>query len=193
MKPVSTDRESQDREIWRRFRYHSRTFSLAALFLPRRIRMPVAILYLFCRSVDEIADSVVLEHGQQEALARLDGVRDHLDATIRGRPPSATLWTRLLEVNEEFPLNEAPMHELIEGARWDLEGRGIENEQDLVRYSDLVGGSIGAMMLPLLGLRGDESVEARARDMGIGMQISNIVRDVGEDLRVLKRSYLPRT
>jgi phytoene synthase len=187
------DRDAESQEIWRRFRHHSRTFSLAALFLPQRIRMPVATLYLFCRSVDEIADRVVLDRGHVEALAQLEGIQRDLAATMDRRAPGTTLWRRLSEVHFEFELNPKPMHELIDGARWDLEGRGIEDEQDLIRYSDLVGGSIGAMMLPLLGLAGDSRIEKRARDLGIGMQITNIVRDVGEDLRVLGRSYLPQS
>ncbi len=183
----------ENRLIWKQFRYHSKTFSLATLFLPRHIRTPVATLYMFCRMVDEIADRVAPEEGAEAALDRLRETEKNLNATIAGQPPDGLLWRRLAEVDQEFDLESGPMEELIAGARWDLEGRPILDESDLVRYSNLVGGSIGAMMLPLLGDLDAGETDRRARDLGIGMQITNIVRDVGEDLRVLSRSYIPLT
>ncbi|MDX1741326.1 MAG: phytoene/squalene synthase family protein, partial [Rhodothermales bacterium] len=122
---------------------------------------------------------------------RLDQIQTELDHTLSGRPPDQLLWTRLAEVHSVFTLQRGPMDELIDGARWDLSGRSVESEEDLVHYSNLVGGSIGAMMLPLLGLSADTRVQQQARDLGIGMQITNILRDVGEDLHTLNRSYLP--
>ena len=85
------------------------------------------------------------------------------------------------------------MHELLDGARWDLDGRPIRDTADLLAYCDLVAGSVGAMMLPLLvddpAPRGD--LVAPARALGRAMQITNILRDVGEDRDRLGRVYLP--
>jgi phytoene synthase len=182
-----------DRRLWQSFRHHSRTFSFAARLLPRPMRVPVATLYLFCRSVDTLADERQAEIGADAALRELDELRVRLDATLAGAPPPAPLWQRMAAIDRDIGLNAPPLHQLIEGARWDLEGRGIATEADLLHYSDLVGGCVGAMMLPFLTRRkGDvAALDGPARALGVAMQITNILRDVGEDARLLGRVYLP--
>lgn len=186
-------RADENQWIWESFQYHSRTFSLAARFLPRPVQMPIATLYLFCRRVDSIADQRVQEVGPERALDEVADVRTRLNETLAGRPPTdEILWRRLAEVHERYGLDREPLEELIEGAVWDLEDRPVESEEDLISYSNLVGGSVGAMMLPFLS--DDEAygdLESSARELGIAMQITNIVRDVGEDIDELDRVYLP--
>jgi phytoene synthase len=79
---------------------------------------------------------------------------------------------------------------LLEGLAWDAEGRAYETLHDLQAYAARVAGAVGAMMAVLMGAR-DEHVLARACDLGVAMQLSNIARDVGEDAR-MGRVYLPR-
>lgn len=185
-------RADADQRIWEAFQHHSRTFSFAARLLPRRVQLPVATLYMFCRRVDTIADERVLEVGREAALAEVETVRRRLLSTLSGQPADALLWRRLADVHERYPLDEEPLLELIEGARWDLEDRPVATLEDLVDYSNLVGGSVGAMMLPfLVGDDRHPTLEPAARTLGIAMQITNIVRDVGEDARTLERIYLP--
>ena len=186
-------RADENQWIWDSFRYHSRTFSLAARFLPRTVQMPIATLYLFCRRVDSIADQRVLEVGPDAALDEVHSVRRHLNDTLSGAPPAdELLWRRLGEVHEQYDLDPAPLYELIDGARWDLNGRPIDTLDDLVDYSNLVGGSVGAMMLPFLAdTDRHDDLEPAARQLGIAMQLTNIVRDVGEDIADLDRVYLP--
>jgi phytoene synthase len=194
MPTLSLDtRTDEDEWIWESFRYHSRTFSLAAYLLPRSVQMSVATLYLYCRRVDSIADQRVLEVGRERALREVKQVRERLDSTLAGQPPSNTvLWDRLAEVNEHNSLPREPMYELIQGALWDLNGRPISSKEDLIDYSNLVGGSVGAMMLPFLAPSDQhDALEYLARQLGIAMQITNIVRDVGEDIDELDRVYLP--
>lgn len=194
MPTLSLDsRPDEDQWIWESFRYHSRTFSLAAYLLPSSVQMSVATLYLYCRRVDSIADQRVLEVGREQALHEVTQIRDRLDRTLAGHPPADTvLWRRLAEIHEQSSLPRGPMNELIEGALWDLNGRSVVSKADLIEYSNLVGGSVGAMMLPFLAApeRHDE-LERAARKLGIAMQITNIVRDVGEDIDELDRVYLP--
>ena len=184
-----------NRFLWDSFYQHSRTFSLAARLLPRSVQLPVATLYLFCRTVDTLADERVREIGAEAARDELDGLRQKLTDTLQGHPPDMLLWRRLARVHERFELAPGPLHELLDGAAWDLEGRPIRDRADLIAYADFVGGSVGAMMLPFLGVEraNRAALECRARALGIGMQITNIVRDVGEDLRRLDRVYLPAT
>ena len=157
--------------------------------------MPIATLYLFCRTVDSIADRRVVEIGPARALDEIEALKNKLNATFCGRPPEAFLWQRLYQIHDRFALHPDPLYELIDGAVWDLKGRAIETRQDLIDYSNLVGGSIGAMVLPfLLENRSDfDHAEPAARALGIAMQITNITRDVGEDVQRLNRTYLPRT
>lgn len=190
--PTRPAHVADDRHAWRAFRYHSRTFSMAARLLPREVQLPIATLYLFCRRVDTIADQRVLKVGAEAALAETDAIHRQLDATLAGRPPDDFLWQRLHAVHQRYDLAPAPLYELLDGARWDLRGETVDTLDDLIHYSNLVGGSVGAMMLPfLLDACDREALDEPARALGIGMQITNILRDVGEDLRQLDRVYLP--
>jgi phytoene synthase len=185
--------EDGDRRVWQEFRKHSRTFSFAARFLPRAVRLPVATLYLYCRTVDTIADERPAAVGYEGALGELYAAREALARTLAGDPPEGVLWPRLARVHERFGLSETALYELIEGAEWDLTGKTVETYADLVRYCDLVGGCVGAMMLPFLAKDPADAprLDAPARELGIAMQLTNITRDVGEDLIALERCYLP--
>ena len=186
-------RSDEDQWIWESFQYHSRTFSLAARLLPSTVQMPVATLYLFCRHIDTIADHRVKEVGADRAADEVHTARHRLDATLNGHPPDdELLWRRLAEVHADYRLRPEPLYELIDGALWDLNGREVHTLDDLVDYSNLVGGSVGAMMLPFLAPNERfDTLESPARHLGIAMQITNIVRDVGEDAQQLGRLYLP--
>ena len=189
---------AEDRYLRQAFRHHSRTFSLATRLLPRPERLPVAVLYLYCRTVDTLADARAFEIGAARALAEVDRMEADLDATLAGRPPAqgrnALLWRRLAEVHRAYGLGPAPLRQLLDGARWDLRGTPIATRADLLAYSDLVAGSVGAAMLPfLVRERGDiDRLDGSARALGNAMQITNILRDVGEDWRDLGRVYLPQ-
>lgn len=182
-----------DQTVWDDFRAHSRTFSLATRLLPREVQLPVATLYLYCRTVDTVADVLAPAEGAEAARAELAEVEHALGRTLALDPPPGALWPRLARVHERFGLSEAALRELLDGARWDVDGRAVETDADLVRYSDLVGGCVGAMMLPFLAAPGQDraALDGSARALGIGMQIANIVRDVGEDRDTLGRVYLP--
>lgn len=192
-------RKAEDRYLRRAFRHHSRTFSLATRLLPRAERLPVAVLYLYCRTVDTLADDRVYEIGTACALAELDQMRSALDATLAGRPPSTgrntLLWRRLAEVHETYGLRPSPLRQLLDGAGWDLSDQPVQTRADLLAYSDLVAGSVGAaMLLFLVRQRADiDRLDGPARALGNAMQITNILRDVGEDWRDLGRAYLPQT
>jgi len=193
MPPTLPPRIETDQHVWEAFRYHSRTFSMAARLLPRHVQMPIATLYLFCRRVDELADHEVLTIGVDAALEETDLLRHKLDRTLNGYPPDAFLWQQLASVHEEFALVPDALFELLDGAEWDLRERVVHTRDDLIHYSNLVGGSVGVMMLPFLvrDRRHVEQLEPSARNMGIAMQLTNILRDVGEDLHTLQRVYLP--
>ena len=194
--PTGASPREEDRYLRTAFRYHSRTFSLATRLLPKPVRLPVATLYLYCRTVDELADSRALVVGTEQALREADQLERNLDAALAGQPPdgpNALLWRRLAAVHADFGLRPGPLHELIDGARWDLHETPVETWEDLLAYANLVAGSVGAMMLPFLArARADyEALDTPARALGNAMQLTNIARDVGEDWQELRRTYLP--
>ena len=191
--PDGASRRAEDRYLRRAFRHHSRTFSLATRLLPRRERLPVAVLYLYCRTVDTLADERAAVIGADRARAELDRIGAGVEGTLAGRPPPGLLWRRLAEVHDAYRLPARPLRQLLDGARWDLDARPVDSLDDLLAYADLVAGSVGAAMLPFLVRRdGDrQPLDAPARALGNAMQITNILRDVGEDWRDLGRTYLP--
>ena len=96
----------------------------------------------------------------------------------------------LAAVVRQFAIPRALLEALLEGFEWDAEGRRYDTLDDLHAYAARVAGSVGAMMALLMGVRSPDAV-ARACDLGVAMQLSNIARDVGEDARN-GRLYLPR-
>lgn len=86
------------------------------------------------------------------------------------------------------------MLEQIDGQRSDIDFKIIENKDDLIVYCKKVAGTVGLMLAPMLrGDKADERYELICEDLGIAMQITNILRDIGEDLRNRNRIYIPQT
>ena len=161
----------------------SRTFFLASLFLPRRVREPASALYTFCRIAD---DEIDVHGGRLLALARL---HERLDRAYSGRPDSTPLDRAFTEVVNRFEIPRTLPEALLEGLEWDAKGRRYEDLSGLNAYAARVAGSVGAMMARLMGVRCPD-VLASACNLGVAMQLSNIARDVGEDARA-GRIYLP--
>lgn len=161
----------------------SRTFLAASLLLPRRVREPACALYAFCRMADDAVD------GSSDARAAVARVRERLDRACQGRPQAAPADRALAAVVQRFAIPPLLLQALLEGFEWDALGRRYETLEDVLDYAARVAGTVGAMMALLMGARSAEAV-ARACDLGVAMQLSNIARDVGEDAR-MGRLYLP--
>ena len=160
----------------------SRSFALASLFLPARVRAPATALYAFCRAAD---DAIDLSDDQASALHTL---RARLDAIYAGRPEDA-VDRAFAAVVEDFALPRALPEALLEGFAWDVETRRYEDLPSLIGYAMRVAGTVGVMMALLMGTR-DPAMLSSACDLGCAMQLTNIARDVGEDARA-GRLYLP--
>ncbi len=161
----------------------SRSFDAAARLLPARVHEPASALYAFCRVADDLID---------EAGVGLDVLRARVDAVYAGRVPPGVEFApdrALARVVREYGLPRALLDALLEGFAWDTAGRRYRTLAELEDYAARVAGTVGAMMAVLMGATGAEAV-ARACDLGVAMQLSNIARDVGEDARA-GRLYLP--
>jgi phytoene synthase len=162
----------------------SKTFFAASRVLPGRVRAPAAALYAFCRVAD---DAIDLSDDHDAALADL---RRRLDAVYAGAPGEALADRALACVVRSARIPRALLDALLEGFAWDNAGRHYETIEDVHDYGARVAGTVGAMMSLVMGTRGERAL-ARACELGVAMQLTNIARDVGEDARN-GRLYLPR-
>ncbi len=162
----------------------SRTFYAASYLLPRRIREPASALYAFCRLADDVIDV------GGDGVAGLDELQDRLSRAYAGKPRDIPADRAFAVTVEQFDIPRALPEALLEGFAWDASGRTYEDLAGLQAYAARVAGTVGAMMALLMGARTGEDL-ARATDLGIAMQLTNIARDVGEDARN-GRLYLPR-
>ncbi len=164
-------------------RENSRTFFAASLLLPKAVREPSLALYAFCRVADDAVDLQADKHG---AVADLT---DRLTRLYDGQPGAASADRAFADVATRFAIPREIPQALIEGFAWDAEFRRYETLNDLYDYAVRVAGTVGVMMALLMGAR-SASALARACDLGVAMQLSNIARDVGEDA-IEKRLFLP--
>lgn len=162
----------------------SKTFRFASWFLAPDRRADAALLYRFCRHVDDVADESEDAEAARAGLARLV---DELTGKVHARPLIAETLT--LFQRRAIPVQHAL--DLIEGVTSDLGTVRVRDDAELVRYAYRVAGTVGLMMCGVLGVT-DPDALAHAIDLGVGMQLTNICRDVAEDAR-LGRVYLPAT
>jgi phytoene synthase len=153
--------------------------------LPVRVREPATVLYAFCRVADDAVDAT-----PGATLATVDALRARLDAVYSGRPAESPVDRALSAVVAAHAVPRGLLDALLEGLAWDATGRSYETLDDLYAYAARVAGTVGAMMTVLMGRRAPE-VLARACDLGVAMQLTNVARDVGEDA-ARGRLYLPR-
>jgi phytoene synthase len=161
----------------------SRTFFLASLALPRGVREDATALYAFCRLADDAIDR------EPQPAAALAQLRERLARIYQGQPLAIPADRAFAAVAARCHIPRALPEALLEGFEWDASARRYDDLAGVCAYSARVAGTVGAMMAMIMGVR-DPDVAARACDLGVAMQLTNIARDVGEDARA-GRLYLP--
>lgn len=166
-------------------RQASKTFYWSSLFLPRPKRLAAWAIYAFCRSVDDIADT---PDKTTDPKRELEVWRDHLRRVYQGevRHPIMHAWHDMLD-HYDVPLQ--PALDLIDGVQTDLDAVRFTTFEELHRYCYRVAGTVGLLMAPVLGYQSPEALPCAVK-LGVAMQLTNILRDVGEDAN-LGRIYLP--
>ncbi|MEM9057840.1 MAG: phytoene/squalene synthase family protein [Pseudomonadota bacterium] len=164
-------------------RVGSQSFYAASMILPRDVRLPASVLYAFCRIADDAVDK---DGGTSAAVADL---RARLAEIYGGTPRDSAADRAMVAVVTEYGIPKTLLEALIEGFEWDVAGRRYATLAELYDYAARVAGTVGAMMAMVMGVRAPD-VLARACDLGVAMQLTNIARDVGEDARA-GRLYLP--
>ncbi|MFK7791908.1 MAG: phytoene/squalene synthase family protein [Devosiaceae bacterium] len=165
-------------------RQGSKSFYAASLLLPRRIRTPAYALYAFCRLSDDAVDAV---DAPKDAV---DQLRERLNLAYDEKPKNIPADRAFAEMVQQFQMPRELPEALLEGLEWDSQGWSPQTLSDTYAYSARVAAAVGAMMTVLMGGR-DADTMARACDLGVAMQLTNIARDVGEDARN-GRTYIPR-
>lgn len=161
----------------------SRSFYAASLVLPRTMRDAATALYAFCRLADDAID------GGDDPARELTVLNARLDRVYSDQPIDHAADRAFASIVARHDIPRALPQALLEGFAWDAVGKRYETLEELCGYAARVAGTVGVMMTLLMGRR-DAAVLARASDLGVAMQLTNIARDVGEDARA-GRLYLP--
>ncbi|MGA9116954.1 MAG: phytoene/squalene synthase family protein [Bacteroidota bacterium] len=167
-------------------RRHARSFYFASRVLPRGKREAAYAVYAFCREADNAADTPGAG-SRQERKRLLAGLRERLGDMYRDAPGCA--FPALAEAVRTYGIPREHLEELLTGVEMDLEGARYKTFEELELYCHRVASVVGLVMACIFGAPGAKSAP-HAAAMGTAMQLTNILRDVGEDLR-MKRIYLP--
>ena len=180
----------------------ARNFAYGIRLLPPPKRRAMAALYAMARRIDDVGDGDWPHDRKLAALADLHSAIDALEAGETTDPADPVL-AALTHAAAHYPIPVAALHEIIEGCELDVRGETYATMDDTVRYCRLVAGSVGRLSLGVFGTRparprdgsGQGTEQARpvadlADDLGVALQLTNMLRDIAEDHR-MGRIYLP--
>ena len=172
---------------------NGRSFYWASRLLGRQIATDAAELYSLCRLLDDIADGDIDELEPKAGKQRLRHIRRQLTQIDAGEiidlPDPALLQYMPVMKRRQIPI--MPLVHLLDGLLLDQSTMLVKDEAELVAYAYHVAGAVGLLMCPVLGCK-NRTAFRFAVDMGIGMQLTNIARDILEDARMGRR-YLPES
>ena len=162
------------------------SFYYSFRFLPAEKRRAITALYAFCREVDDVVDE---SEDAQQAAAQLDEWRDEIAAVFDGRPQHP-VGIALKEVAPRFGLPREQLLEIIDGMAMDLEQNRYKDFGELRLYCYRVASVVGLLSAEIFGYQ-DRQTLKYAHELGLAFQMTNIIRDVGEDAQ-RNRIYLPQ-
>ncbi len=165
-------------------RHGSRSFHAASHLLPTHLREGATALYGFCREADDAIDQTA------EPLRALETLQKRLRCLHAGEPFDIASDRAFAAVVRRYAIPHEIPAALLEGFAWDAENRRYPDFPALLAYAARVAGTVGVMMARVMGVD-EPRLLARASDLGVAMQLTNIARDVGEDARA-GRLYLPQ-
>jgi phytoene synthase len=161
------------------------SFYYSFMFLPPEQRRAITALYAFCREVDDTVDEV---GDPSVARARLDWWRAELRATFAGSPQHP-VTSALAPHLARFGIDAARLNEIVDGMQMDLEQNRYLDFEGLRLYCHRVAGVVGTLSAGIFS-DGRQDCAAYAESLGLALQLTNIIRDVGDDAR-RGRIYLP--
>jgi phytoene synthase len=159
-------------------------FSLSFLFLPKTQRESITAFYAFSRVVDDAVD----EHDAAEAARLMDFWKEEVRLAYEGIPTHPVTQS-LQKTIQRFQIPRKYLDLLVEGCAWDLTKTRYQSYDELYQYCYRVAGCIGLTCMKIFEQEGPEAEQA-AEELGVALQLTNILRDVGEDAK-RGRLYLP--
>ncbi|MEN6458878.1 MAG: squalene/phytoene synthase family protein [Thermoguttaceae bacterium] len=172
------------------------SFHAGFLLLPRSQRKAMWALYAFMRHTDDLADNPLEAPSRRESLDRWRseleealGGNAHVVADETPGSPGDLILPALADTVRQFNIPHEHLFAAIDGVAMDIDGRRYETFDELQQYCERVASAVGLCCIHIWGFRGDEAFEP-ARQAGIALQLTNILRDVKEDA-ALGRIYLP--
>ena len=156
-------------------RKEGKSFYWASFFLPKNSKKNAGILYSICRYFDDIAD--------KNSEDKTSYLKKSINEIRNNQNNKVNLFLQKNKINNSILID------LIEGLILDQAQIRIQNKEELIKYSYHVAGTVGLMMSKIIGVKHEKAARS-AIDLGIGMQLTNIARDVYEDSK-MKRIYLP--
>jgi phytoene synthase len=172
----------------------SKSFALASRLFDARTRRLVWDLYAWCRHLDDVTDGQELGHGRQvvtDRAARAAVLRQRSLDALAGETRGGPAFAGLARVAAATGLPAAYVQDHLAGFEMDAAGRHYDTLEDTLDYCYHVAGVVGLMMAWIMGVR-DEPTLLRGCDLGLAFQLTNIARDVDDDVRA-GRVYLPGT
>jgi phytoene synthase len=169
-------------------RTEARNFNYGIKLLPQRKRRAMCALYALARRIDDIGDG---DLPVPEKLAGLTRARKDVASLGDLAEDADAVMVAVADVCRHFPIPLGALEELIDGCEQDVQGATYETFDDLVGYCRRVAGTIGRLSLAVYGCADSERAVAWADDLGVALQITNILRDVVEDHQQMGRVYLP--
>lgn len=162
-------------------------FYYAFLTLPRARRQALYAVYAFCRTVDDIAD---LGDDPAAQRAQLAAWRREVARCFDGGPPDEPIARELAAAVRAYPIPRPALEAIIDGCEMDLDRRTYETAEDLYPYCYRVASAVGLCCIEIFGYT-DPRAREYAVQLGIALQLTNIMRDVGADARA-GRVYVPQ-
>jgi phytoene synthase len=167
-------------ECWEILREHGKTFHLMARLLGPTRGNAIAALYGFARVADDLVDERDPGADPERIRDELQAMLDELHLAVEGRS-STPRFVVLGETVRRYGIPLQPFHELVTGVAMDLDQRRYRTFAELERYCYCVAGTVGLLITPVAGYRAGSAALEHAKTLGTAMQLTNILRDVGED------------
>ena len=166
----------------------ARNFSYGIRLLPDDKRRAMSALYAFARRVDDVGDGTLPAKEKHDAL---EAVRDRVRRLVDGpADEDDEIAIALGDSMKRFPIDPDELLEVVDGCEMDCKTTAYATFDELATYCRLVAGSIGRLSLSIFGSN-DADAPGLANTLGLGLQVTNILRDIVEDRDVMGRVYLP--
>jgi phytoene synthase len=176
---------------------HARNFSYGIRLLPTPKRQAMTALYAISRRIDDIGDGDWPSDRKLQALHNLHSTIEHLASGTNPNPNDPVL-VGVSHAASRFPIPLTALHDIVEGCEQDVRGHIYLTMDDTVEYCRLVAGSVGRLSLGVFGIKNEQGgssthqqASIMADDLGVALQLTNILRDLIEDYQ-MGRIYLPQ-